>query len=127
MTPALKRSLGLSTAILLVMSSMIGSGVFKKVAPMSTVLGDANWVLLAWLAAGLVSMMGTLTYAGLASLTEEAGGQFEYLRIIFGKFYSYLLGWSCFAVIQTASIASIAYVFAEAVNNLIPIPLFGEA
>lgn len=127
MSPSLKRSLGLSTAILLVMSSMIGSGVFKKVAPMSTVLGDANWVLLAWLAAGLVSMMGTLTYAGLASLTEEAGGQFEYLRIIFGKFYSYLLGWSCFAVIQTASIASIAYVFAESVNNIFPMPVFGEA
>ncbi|MBK7109098.1 MAG: amino acid permease [Bacteroidetes bacterium] len=84
--PTLKRTLGLSTATLLVMSSMIGSGVFKKVAPMSTVLGDSNLVLLAWLAAGLVTVMGTLTYAGLASLTEEAGGQYEYLRIIFGKF-----------------------------------------
>lgn len=123
---SLKRTLGLSTAILLVMSSMIGSGVFKKIAPMSTTLGDSNLVLLAWLAAGLVTMMGTLTYAGLASLTEEAGGQYEYLRIIFGKFFSYLLGWACFSVIQTASIASIAFVFAESVNNLIPIPAFTE-
>ncbi|HET8963646.1 MAG TPA: amino acid permease [Chitinophagales bacterium] len=124
--PTLKRTLGLSTATLLVMSSMIGSGIFKKVAPMSTVLGDSNLVLLAWFAAGLVTVMGTLTYAGLASLTEEAGGQYEYLRIIFGKFFSYLLGWACFAVIQTASIASIAFVFAESVNNLLPMPAFTE-
>lgn len=120
----LKRTLGLSTAILLVMSSMIGSGVFKKIAPMSTALGDSGLVLLAWIAAGLVTVMGALTYAGLASLTEEAGGQYEYLRIIYGKFFSYLLGWACFAVIQTASIASIAFVFAESVNNLFPLPEF---
>ena len=123
---SLKRTLGLSTAVLLVMSSMIGSGVFKKIAPMSTTLGDSNLVLLAWLAAGLVTMMGTLTYAGLASLTEESGGQYEYLRIIFGKFFSYLLGWACFSVIQTASIASIAFVFAESVNNILPMPAFTE-
>ncbi len=117
--PELKRVLGLTTAILLVISSMIGSGVFKKIAPMSTALGDSNLILLAWLLAGVISMFGVFTYSGLATLTEEGGGQFEYFRIIYGKLFSFLFGWSCFFVIQTASIASIAYVFAESVNNLV--------
>jgi APA family basic amino acid/polyamine antiporter len=117
--PALYRVLGLSTAVLLVISSMIGSGIFKKIAPMSSVLGDAGLIMLAWLLAGIISMFGAFTYAGLARLTEEGGGNFEYFRIIYGKFYAFLFGWACFTVIQTASIASIAYVFSESVNNLV--------
>lgn len=117
--PELKRVLGLSTAILLVISSMIGSGVFKKIAPMSTTLMDNNLILLAWILAGIISMFGVFTYSGLASLTEEGGGQFEYFRIIYGKFFGFLFGWTCFTVIQSASIASIAYVFSESVNNLV--------
>jgi len=116
--PELKRVLGLTTAILLVISSMIGSGVFKKIAPMSETLMDSKLILLAWLLAGVVSMFGVFTYSGLASLTEEGGGQFEYFRIIYGKFFGFLFGWTCFTVIQSASIASIAYVFSESVNNL---------
>lgn len=119
--PQLVRALGLSTAVLLVISSMIGSGVFKKIAPMSADLQNSELVLIAWLLAGIVSMLGVFTYSGLASLTEEGGGQFEYFRIIFGPFFGYLFGWACFAVIQSASIASIAYVFAESVNNIIPL------
>ncbi len=90
---------------------------------MSASLGDANLVLLAWILAGVISMFGVFTYSGLASLTEEGGGQFEYFRIIYGNFFAFLFGWACFTVIQSASIASIAYVFSESVNNLFP---FGE-
>lgn len=64
-------------------------------------------------------MFGVFTYSGLATLTEEGGGQFEYFRIIYGKFFAFIFGWTCFTVIQTASIASIAYVFGESVNNLV--------
>lgn len=117
--PELNRVLGLSTAVLLVISSMIGSGIFKKIAPMSSELGNANLILIAWLIAGIISMFGVFTYAGLATLTEEGGGQFEYFRIIYGKFFAFIFGWGCFTVIQTASIASIAYVFGESVNNLV--------
>lgn len=88
---------------------------------MSADLQSSELVLIAWLLAGIVSMLGVFTYAGLATLTEEGGGQFEYFRIIFGPFVGYLFGWACFTVIQSASIASIAYVFAESVNNIIPL------
>lgn len=85
---------------------------------MSTTLMDQHLILLAWVLAGVISMFGVFTYSGLASLTEEGGGQFEYFRIIYGRFFAFLFGWTCFTVIQSASIASIAYVFSESVNNL---------
>lgn len=118
----LRRSLGLTTAVLLVISSMIGSGIFKKAAPMSAALMDDRLVLLAWLVAGMFTMFGVFSYAGLATLTSEAGGQMEYFRLVYGRFWAFLYGWASFAVIQTASIASIAYVFAESVNSVLPLP-----
>ena len=65
---------------------------------------------------------GVFSYAGLATLTSEAGGQMEYFRLVYGRFWAFLYGWASFAVIQTASIASIAYVFAESVNSVLPLP-----
>jgi basic amino acid/polyamine antiporter, APA family len=122
--PSLRRVLGLSTGILLVASSMIGSGIFKKVAPMGEVMQNGRDVLLAWLLAGVVSMFGAFAFAGLARMTEEAGGKFEYLRLIYGRFFSFLYGWTYFSVIGSASAAAISYVFAESVNNLFPLPHF---
>jgi APA family basic amino acid/polyamine antiporter len=125
--PGLRRVLGLSTGILLVASSMIGSGIFKKVAPMGEEVQNAHDVLWAWLLAGLVSMFGAMTFAGLARMTEEAGGAYEYLRLIYGRFFSFLYGWTYFSVIGSASAAAIAYVFAESVNNVFPLPHYFAA
>lgn len=105
---------------------MIGSGVFKKVAPMGDILQNGLDILLAWLLAGIVSMFGAFAFAGLATMTEEAGGKYEYLRLIYGRFFSFLYGWTYFSVIGSASAAAISYVFAESVNNLIPLPHFLE-
>src|SRR5665647_1072806 len=88
----LRRVLGLTTGILLVAGNIIGSGVFKKIAPMSAVLMNRNYILLAWALAGIVSLFGAFTIAGLASLTTESGGIYEYLRITFGNFFSFLYG-----------------------------------
>jgi APA family basic amino acid/polyamine antiporter len=123
-TPTLRRVLGLRTGILLVAGSMIGSGIFKKVAPMGEAVQNGQDVLWAWLLAGVVSMFGAMTFAGLARLTEEAGGPYEYFRLIYGRLFSFLYGWSYFSVIGSASAAAIAYVFAESVNNLLPLPHF---
>ena len=69
----LKRSLGLTTAILMVAGIVIGSGVFKKIAPMSAALMNRNYILLAWLLAGIIALLGAFTIAGLATLTDESG------------------------------------------------------
>ncbi|MDD4950248.1 amino acid permease [Sulfuricurvum sp.] len=125
--PALLHVLGLGTAILLVAGSMIGSGVFKKIAPMSVNLANGSLILWAWVVAGLITILGAFSFASLATTTKEAGGQFQYFKNVFGVFFGFIYGWSFFAVISTASIASIAYVFAESLGNLCGVPPLLEA
>lgn len=115
-------TIGLSSGILLVVSAVIGSGVFKKIAPMSAELHEPIWVLAAWLIAGVITLFGALSNAEVASMLASAGGEYAYFKIIYNRFFAFLYGWTCFAVIRTASIASIAYVFTQSLNGLISIP-----
>lgn len=123
----LLRRLGLITAILIVVSSMIGSGIFKKAAPMSLELQSGGLLLLVWLIAGLITFIGAVTNAEIAGLIAAPGGQYVYFKEMYGKAFAFIYGWSCFSVIQSASIASIAYVFAESVNAVLPLPHLGTA
>jgi APA family basic amino acid/polyamine antiporter len=118
----LKRVLGLLTAVLLVAGIMIGSGVFKKIIPMAQTGLSEAWILAAWVIAGIISMFGAFTLAGLSSLTEESGGLYEYLRLSFGNFFSFLFGWTDFTILGSASIAALAYIFSQTVNSLLPLP-----
>lgn len=119
--PTLKRVLGLTTGILLVAGMMIGSGVFKKIIPMAQTGLSETWIILAWIGAGIITMFGAFTLAGLANLTEESGGVYEYLRLSFGNFFSFLFGWTDFTTIGCASIAALAFIFAQTVNVFIPL------
>lgn len=119
---SLERSIGLPMAIILTISSIIGSGVFKKVAPMMAELQSPTWVLLAWVLAGLVSLAGALSVAEISGQIADSGGAYVFLREIYGKTVAFFFGWGNFAVIRTASISSIAYVFAESVHALFPVP-----
>lgn len=119
---SLLQVLGLGTAILLVAGNMIGSGIFKKIAPMSASLMDSKMILAAWIFAGLITMLGAFSFASLAGTTKDAGGQFVYFKNIFGDFFGFIFGWSFFSVISTASIASISYVFAESFVHFFSIP-----
>ena len=119
----LVRSIGLTSAVVLIISSVIGTGVFKKVAPMSAELQSPSLVLIAWLVAGLISLAGTLSNAEVASMLADSGGEFVYFRKIYNRFFAFLFGWTNFAVIRTASIASIAYVFSQSLNSVFPFPI----
>ncbi|MBS1557718.1 MAG: amino acid permease [Bacteroidetes bacterium] len=118
----LVRSLGLWSVFFLVISSVIGSGVYKKVAPMAEVLQSPGLVLLAWLLGGVLTLIGTLSNAEVASMLADSGGEFVYYKKIFNRFFAFLYGWANFTAIRTASIASIAYVFSQSVNSLLPLP-----
>jgi len=118
----LKRSLGLTTGILLVAGILIGSGVFKKIAPMSAALMNKNYILLAWLLAGIISIFSAFSICGLASLTTESGGIYEYLRLSFGNLFSFLYGWGSFLIMGSGAIAAVAFIFSESVNYIIPLP-----
>lgn len=119
---SLVRTFGLRMAIILVMSSIIGSGVFKKVTPMSEGLQSPTLVVLAWILAGVIVLFGVWSVAELASMFPHSGGPISWLEKIYGKFFSFLYGWSSFTVIQTAAIASVAYVFAGAMDSFIALP-----
>jgi len=118
----LKKSFGLNIAIIIVMSAIIGSGVFKKAAPMAELLHAPWLVVIAWLLAGIIVLFGVVCIAELGAMFPHSGGPFVWLEKVYGNFVSFLYGWSCFTVIQTAAISSIAFVFAGALNTFITLP-----
>jgi len=121
----LQPKINLHSAIFLVVSVIIGSGVFKKIAPMAEALGSPIWVIACWVFAGLVSLAGALSTAELVSLFPNSGGEYHYFQKIYGKFFAFLYGWSSFAVIKTAAISALAYVFAQSINTIVKLPDWG--
>jgi APA family basic amino acid/polyamine antiporter len=120
--PHFIRALSLPTAILMVAGIMIGSGVFKKIVPMAQTLHNGDYILLAWIVAGVITMFGAFAYAGLATMTTETGGIYEYLRIIYGDFIAFIFGWSTFTIIGSGAIAALSFVFAQSANTLFTLP-----
>ena len=118
----LSRSLGLSYVIIFVIANIIGSGVYKKIAPMAAELHSSVWILLAWIVAGIITIFGALSNAEVAGLLADTGGEFVYLRKIYNRFFAFLYGWSLFTVIQTATISSLAYIFSQSLNSIVPLP-----
>ena len=117
-TIILKRVLGLSSSVLLVAGIMIGTGIFKKVAPMAASGLSSGYIIAAWIVAGIVTILGALSVSGLASLTTESGGEYEYIRIIFGNFIAFIFGWTCFTIIGSASVAAMSYLFTQSLNSI---------
>jgi APA family basic amino acid/polyamine antiporter len=118
----LVRTLGLGYVVIFVIANIIGSGVYKKVAPMAAELHSPEWILLAWIVAGIITLFGALSNAEVAGLLADTGGEYVYLKTIYNRFFSFIYGWSLFAVIQTATISSLAYVFAQSLNSIVYIP-----
>lgn len=118
----LNRTLGLRLAIVIVMGNIIGSGIYKKVAPMAAELHSPGWVLLCWALGGIITMFGALSNAEIASMLADTGGEYVYYKKIYSRFFSFLYGWSNFAAIKSAAIASIAYVFAQSLNSIVHFP-----
>ena len=81
-----------------------------------------TWILIAWIVPGIITVLCALNLSGLASLTEESGGAYEYLRLSFGNFFSFLFGWSAFTVSGTATNAAVAFIFSQTFHSMIPLP-----
>lgn len=119
---SLVKTLGLGYVVIFVIANIIGSGVFKKIAPMAAELHSSVWILMAWIVGGIITLFGSLSSAEVAGLLADTGGNFVYFKKIYNLFFAFIFGWSLFTVIQTATIASLAYVFAQSLNNILPIP-----
>src|SRR5262245_2752556 len=107
---------------MLVAGGVIGSGIFRKPGIMAAQVGSPELLLGVWLLAGVISLLGTLSNAELAGMMPHTGGQYVYLERAYGPFVAFLYGWALFAVIQSGSIAALAYVFAEYTTKLTPLP-----
>jgi len=120
--PSLIPTLGIFSAVMLVAGGVIGSGIFRKAGVMAAQVGSPEVLLGVWLVAGIISILGTLSNAELAAMMPQTGGQYVFLERAYGPFVAFLYGWALFAVIQSGSIAALAYVFAEYTTQLVPLP-----
>lgn len=114
------RSLTLLDGALLVIGSMIGSGIFIVSAGIAQSVGSAGWLIVVWLISGFITLTAALSYGELSGMYPHAGGQYVYLREAFGKLYGFLYGWSFFAVIQTGTIAAVGVAFGKFAGYLLP-------
>jgi APA family basic amino acid/polyamine antiporter len=118
--PDLLRSLGSWEAAAIVVGTIIGSGIFLVPKAMVLSVGTPAKVLLVWVAGGLLSLFGALTYAELAAALPYAGGEYVYLREAFSPLWSFLYGWTQFWVAKSGSIATLATAFAYYLANFYP-------
>jgi basic amino acid/polyamine antiporter, APA family len=111
--PGFVRAIGLFDGTMIVVGSMIGSGIFIVAADISRVTGSPGGLLLTWMITGLLTISAALAYGELAALFPHAGGQYVYLREAYSPLWGFLYGWTLFLVIQTGTIAAVAVGFAR--------------
>lgn len=123
--------LGMREAIALIVGVVIGAGIFKAPSMVAQMTGDAGTMFGAWILGGVMSLIGALCYAELTTTYASAGGDYYFLRRAYGNSVSFLFAWARFSVISTGSIALLAFVFGDYVNQVLPLgglsPAWGSA
>lgn len=118
--PSLVRGLGLLDATMIVVGSMIGSGIFIVSAESSRLVSAPGWLVFTWVLAGSMTIMGALCCAELATMMPRAGGVYVFLRETYGPSIGFLFGWTLFLVIKTGTIAAVAIAFAKFLGVFVP-------
>jgi APA family basic amino acid/polyamine antiporter len=116
----LVKGLGLTSATMLVMGSMIGSGIFIVSAEIAREVDSPALLIGAWLVTGFMTIVGALSYGELAAMMPRAGGQYVYLREALGPLWGFLYGWTLFLVIQTGTIAAVGVAFGKFLGIFFP-------
>src|SRR3954467_6510105 len=116
----LVRVLGLGSAVLFVLGSVIGSGIFLTTGVMAAALPSPALLLLAWMAGGAITLSAGLTYAEMASMYPRSGGIYVYLREAFGPMLAFLYGWAALLIFFSGGIAAVAVGFADYLSYFAP-------
>ncbi len=116
-----KRELGLLDGTMLVVGSMIGSGIFIVSADIARQVGSAGWLTLIWVLTAFITIIAAVSYGELSAMFPNAGGQYVYLKEAYNKLIAFLYGWSFFAVIQTGTIAAVGVAFSKFTAYLFPV------
>ena len=119
--------LGLGSAVLLIVGIVVGAGIFKAPAAVAGMTGSPGWMFLAWALGALLSVIGALCYAELATAYAHAGGDYHFLQRAFGRALAFLYGWARYAVITTGSIALLAFVFGDYMQQALPLGALAPA
>jgi APA family basic amino acid/polyamine antiporter len=117
---ALVRGLGTWDGALLTIGSIVGTGIFITTADMARVLPHPGLILLVWLAGGLLTLAGALTYGELGAMYPRAGGLYHYIREAYGPLWGFLYGWTAFLVIMSGGIAALGVAFGEYLGSFLP-------
>jgi len=113
--------LGAAYATMLAVAMVVGAGIFKSPALVAENAGAAQWFFLAWALGGLVSLIGAFCYGELAATFPNAGGDYHFLKLAYGRTVAFAFAWSRFAIINTGSIALLGYVFGDYMNEVAPL------
>jgi basic amino acid/polyamine antiporter, APA family len=116
----LVRALGLGSAVLFVLGSVIGSGIFLTTGNMAAALPSPSLLIAAWIAGGIIALTGGLTYAEMGAMYPNSGGVYVYLREAFGPLIGFLYGWAALLVFFSGGIAAVAVGFADYVSYFVP-------
>jgi APA family basic amino acid/polyamine antiporter len=116
----LVRAIGPGSAILFVLGSVIGSGIFLTTGVMAAALPSPTLILAAWVTGGVIALSGGLTYAEMGSMYPRSGGVYVYLREAFGPLIAFLYGWAALAVFFSGGIAAVAVGFSDYVSYFVP-------
>jgi APA family basic amino acid/polyamine antiporter len=117
----LLRVLGLGSAILLVIGSVIGSGIFLTTGGMAALIPSPSLILVAWALGGALSIAGGLTYAEMGAMYPRSGGVYVFLREAYGGLAAFLYGWASLLVMISGSMAAVAVGFAEYLSYFVPV------
>jgi amino acid transporter len=115
------------SAVALIVGIVIGAGIFKTPSLVAGISGDAGWALVLWMAGALISIAGALCYAELCTAYPNAGGDYHFLHRAFGRNISFIYGWSRATIINTGSIALLAFVFGDYMSTLVNLGAYSSA
>jgi APA family basic amino acid/polyamine antiporter len=115
------------SAVALIVGIVIGAGIFKTPSLVASISGDAGWALVLWLAGAMISIVGALCYAELCTTYPNAGGDYHFLHRAFGRNISFIYGWSRATIINTGSIALLAFVFGDYMSTLVNLGAYSSA
>lgn len=121
-----KPTLRLIDAIVLIIGIVVGAGIFRTPSVVASNTPSEHWFLGVWILGGVISIIGALCYSELSSTFPNAGGDYHFLKLAFGKRFSFLFAWSRITITQTGSIAILAYIAGDYLTQLIPLGAYSS-
>lgn len=116
-----RRRLSALYIAMLAVAMVVGAGIFKSPALVAAGAGAVEWMFAAWIIAGLISLIGAFSYAELSTAFPNAGGDYHFLKLAYGRRTAFMFAWARFAIINTGSLALLGYVLGGYLNSVMPI------